>query len=79
MKLKAFNGFSPCTKVPFNFHFKIGMEKDIFQHFNFYFKIENWKMKFSFQFSITNFIEKLKIENPFFMFQLSNLIAELYK
>ena len=54
------------------------MENDIFVHFNFYFKIENWKIIF-FQFSITNFIEKLKIENPFFVFQLLNLVAELRK
>ena len=38
---------SPCTerisalKVPFNFHFKIEMEKDIFAHLNFDFKIKN--------------------------------------
>ena len=55
------------------------MEKDIFVHFNFYFKIKNWKMKKNFQFSITIFIEKLKIENSLFMFQLSNLITELRK
>ena len=36
-------------------------------------------MNFFFQISITNFIEKLKIENPFLMFQPSNLIAELGK
>ena len=65
--------------MPFNFHFKIGMEKDIFAHFSFYFEIENWKMNFFFQFSIINFIEKLKIENPFFMFQLSNVIVKLEK
>ena len=51
----------------------------IFAYFNFYFKTENWKMNFFFQISITNFIEKLKIENPFLMFQPSNLIAELGK
>ena len=55
------------------------MEKDIFAHFNFYFKIENWKVKTFFQFSITNFIEKLKIENSFFMFQLSNVIVKFRK
>ena len=36
-------------------------------------------MNFFFQISITNFIEKLKIKNPFLMFQLANLIAELGK
>ena len=66
-------------KVPFNFHFKIRMAKDIFAHFIFYFKIEDWKTKIFFLFSITNFTEKFKIENPFFVFQLSNLIAELHK
>ena len=30
-----------APKVPFNFHFKIEMEKDIFAHFNFDFKIKN--------------------------------------
>ena len=50
-------------KVSFNFQIKIDMEKDIFAHFNFYLKIGNF-----FLFSTTNFIEKLKFENPFFMF-----------
>ena len=55
------------------------MEKDIFVYFNFdsKLKIEKWKKFFNFQFPI--FIEKLKIENPFFIFQFSNLIAELRK
>ena len=30
-----------APKVPFNFHFKTEMEKDIFAHLNFNFKIEN--------------------------------------
>ena len=30
-----------APKVPFNFHLKIGMKKDIFCVFQFHFKIEN--------------------------------------
>ena len=37
-------------KVSFNFQIKIDMEKDIFAHFNFYLKIENWKMVIFFYF-----------------------------
>ena len=46
---------NPCTKsaMPFNFQFKIEMEKDIFAHFNFYFKHENWKMIKLFQFALS--------------------------
>ena len=68
-----------APKVPFNFKFKTEMEKDIFAHFSFYFKIENGKMIKNFQFSFFHFNEKLKIENSFFMFQFLNLIAKLRK
>ena len=37
-------------KLSFNFQIKIDMEKDIFAHFNFYLKIENWKMVIFFYF-----------------------------
>ena len=40
-------------------------------------KIEKWWKIFNFQFP--SFIGKLKIENSFFIFQFSNLIAELRK
>ena len=55
------------------------MEKDIFRYFNFNskLKIEKWQFFFHFQFPI--FIGKLKIENPFFNFQVSNLIVGLRK
>ena len=42
-----------APKVPFNFQIKIKIEKDIFVHFNFYFKIENWKTIY--YFSIFNY------------------------
>ena len=58
-----------APKVPFNFQFKIEMEKGIFAHFNFYFRIENWKMIKIFQFSFFNFC--WKIENGNFIFHLS--------
>ena len=75
-KLKIENWFlirAPIRtpKVPFNFHFTIGMENDIFRYFNFdsKLKIEKWKIQFLI------FIGNLKIENPFFIFQFLNLIA----
>ena len=58
-----------APKVPFNFQFKIEIKKDIFAHFIFYFKIENWKMIKNFQFSIINFY--WKIENWKFIFHFS--------
>ena len=57
-----------ATKVPFNFHFKIEMKKDIFVHFNFDLKIKNWKMIKNFQFSFFNFY--WKIENRKFIFHV---------
>ena len=42
-----------AAKVPFNFQIKIKIEKDIFVHFNFYFKIENWETIY--YFSIFNY------------------------
>ena len=56
-------------KCKFNLQFKIEIEKDIFAHFNFNFKIENWKMMKNFQFSIPEFY--WKIENRKFMFRFS--------
>ena len=54
-------------KVSFNFHFKIGMEKDISAHFSFYLKIENRKITKYFQFSIFKFY--LKTEKWKFIFK----------
>ena len=58
-----------APKVLFNFHFKIEMEKDIFAHLNFDFKIKNWKLIKIFQFSFFNFY--WKIENWKFIFHVS--------
>ena len=60
-----------APKVPFNFYFKIGMEKDIHAHLNFYLKIENWKMTKYFQLPIFNFY--LKTEKWKFIFPVSIL------
>ena len=40
LKQKSNVPFDP-PKVPFNFHFKIGMKKAIFKYFKMRFKIEN--------------------------------------
>ena len=39
-----------APKGPFSFHFKIGMEKDIFVYFNFISKLKNEKGNFFFNF-----------------------------
>ena len=57
-----------ALKVPFNFHFKIRMENDIFC---ISVSIQNWKLKKeNFQFSF--FVEKLK--NKIFIFRFSIFI-----
>ena len=59
-------------RLRFNSHFKIGMEKYISAHFNFYLKIENWKYNTKyFQFSIFKF--SLKTEKWKFVFAASIL------
>ena len=54
--------------MPFNFHFKIGIENDIFVYFNFDSKLKIEKR----QFSIFNFY--WKIENKIFVFRFSIFI-----
>ena len=55
-------------KVPFNVHFKIGTEKDIFAHFSFYFKIENWKIIFFFNFQLPILLKNWKFKFHFSYF-----------
>ena len=60
-----------APKVPFNFHFKTGMEKAIFMYFNFDSKLKIQKRQFFFQFLIFNFYSKIEKQNfrfPFFKF-----------
>ena len=57
-----------ATKVPFNFHFKIAMEKNIFGHFNYYFKIENWKRKKSLNFQLPVLFKSWKVKIHFSCF-----------
>ena len=51
------------------FQFKIEIKKDIFAHFIFDFKIENWRMIKIFQFSVINYY--WNIENSKYIFQFS--------
>ena len=56
--------------MPFSFHFKIWMEKDIFCVFQFHFKIENWKRTLMALF-IFYFHKKWKEKYSFFRFSFS--------
>ena len=70
MKIEKRKSKIRAPKVPFKFQFKIEMEKDIFGHFNFYFKIENWKMIKFFQFSIIKFYRKIENLKSIFNFSI---------
>ena len=58
-----------APKVPFNFQFKIEMEKDIFANFNFDSKLKIEKRFFIFNFQFL--IENWKTKSSFFIFQFS--------
>ena len=57
-----------ALKVPFNFQFKIEMEKRIFAHFNFNLKLKIEKRYFFFKFQFSIFIWKLKNKIFYFRF-----------
>ena len=45
-----------AAKMPFNFHFKIGIEKGIFVYFNFILNLKTEKGHFFFDFQFSIFI-----------------------
>ena len=69
-----------APKVPFNFQIKIKIEQDIFEYFNFYFKIENWRtIIFFFNFQLLVLLKNwnLKIHFHFSFFQFNCRITQV--